>query len=100
MELLESNEKIKTKVLKTVKLNNKKLITIEKVLKGNHKNKYVVKSYSKIIFIGYKANDLAAYNIDTDFDGDKITRIEYPLFTLLRQACDYLSYIEEYRCKK
>ena len=100
MKVLDSKSKISTKVIKTAKLDKKTIVTIEKIIEGKNKDQYVVKSYSKKIFFGYRESDLAAYNIDTDFYGDAIVKIEYPMFTFVKQAAEYLAYVKSNKYKR
>ncbi len=99
MKTLNSKSKISTKVLKTLTLDKKNKVTIEKILGGEHKGQYTVKSYAQRLF-GLKSTSLASYNIDTDFNGNKIVKIEYPIFKLVRQAEDWLREVKNNRYAK
>lgn len=99
MELLDAKAKVRTKLLKTATLDTKHTVTIEKVLDGEYKDRYVVKSYVKTL-IGKRATTMAAYNIETDLNGNRVVFIEFPLFVLVKQASEYLAFVKSHKYKK
>lgn len=86
------NIKLRTRVLKSFDFDNKHRINIEKILEGEYKNRYVIKSYTKTIF-GYKISTLSASNIESNFDGDRIVKVEFTIYRMLHQAVLYAKHI-------
>lgn len=99
MELLDAKSKVRTKLLKTARLDAKHSITIEKILDGEYKDRYVVKSSRKTL-VGKRATTMSAYNIETDLNGNRVVLIEYPVFVLVRQASEYLSFVKAHKYKQ
>ncbi|MCT4582755.1 MAG: hypothetical protein N4A35_15180 [Flavobacteriales bacterium] len=91
-ELVAHNERLKTEVLKTHDFDGKYRITIEKIVEGKYENRYLVKSYTKTL-LGYKLSTLTASNIETDFDGNRIVKIEFKAHRMLNQAILFAKYI-------
>lgn len=91
---ISNKSKVKTEVLKTFDFDEKYRIRIEKILDGKFKNQYVIKSYSKTLF-GYKLSHLAAWNIESDEDHDRIEYFEFKPHRLLNQAVRYAKYIKK-----
>lgn len=89
--MLKINNKPKTKTLKTIKLDNNHLVTIEKILTGRLKNRYYVKSYHTSIW-GQKETSLSAHNISLDNNSNSIKSIEYKGFTFLSDAVSFLDF--------
>jgi len=99
MQTIDSKSEILTKVLRTFDLDNKNIITIEKIINGNYSGQYTIKSKTKKFF-SVKYSTLAAYEVKTDFNGDKIVKIEYPVFSMLSQALDYAKMVKKDRYKQ
>ena len=95
-ELVAHTERLKTEVLKTHDIDGKYRITIEKILEGKYENRYLVKSCTKT-FLGYKASTLSASNIESDFEGNRIVKIEYKAHVMLNQAILFAKYIVQER---
>ena len=99
MELLDATAKVHTKLLKTATLDAKHSITIEKILDGELKDRYVVKSYTKTL-VGKRPTTMAAYNLETDFNGNRVVFIEFPVFVLVKQASEYLAFVKAHKYKQ
>lgn len=80
-------------ILKTIKLDSKNSVSIEKIHCVNECARYVVKSFVRS-WIGKKQTTLAAWNIETDFNGNRIVKIEYRDFRILKQAIDYTKHVK------
>lgn len=85
--------RIKTEVLKSFNIDNRYKINIEKILEGKYKNRYLVKSYAKI-WRSYKITTLSASNIETDFEGRRIVKIEFKAHRMLKQAIAFAKHIK------
>lgn len=96
MKMLDSKSKTTTKVLRTIELDNKNKLTIEKITSGELKGQYTIKSHTKKLF-GFKNSSLAAYNVETDFEGDRIIKIEYAVFRMLEQAINFAKEVKKNR---
>lgn len=96
MKTIDSKSKTPTEVLRTVVLDSKNNLTIEKILSGELKGQYTIKSHTKKLF-GFKNSSLAAYNVETDFDGDRIVKIEYGVFRMLEQAVKFAKEVKKNR---
>lgn len=100
---IKNTSKTKSEVLKTLTINKKHKITIEKVLSGEYVGQYVVKSYLKFWFgLRTKSTTISAFDTDTNWNG-KTTSANYPVFTFVSQAEDYLKHVKrefKFRMKK
>jgi hypothetical protein len=99
MKTLDSKAKVSTKVLREVELDSKNKLSIEKILEGEYKGHYIIKSFTKKLF-GFKNSSLAAYNVETDFEGDRIVKIEYGVFRMLDQAVNFAKEVKKNRYTK
>lgn len=91
---ISHKSKVKTEVLKTFDFDEKYRITVEKILEGKFLNQYVIRSYTKSLF-GYKISSLAAWNVESDEDHDKIESFEFKPYRMLNQAVEYAKYIKK-----
>ena len=96
MKTIDSKSKTATQILKTFELDSKNILTIEKILTGELKGQYTIKSQTKKLF-GFKNSSLAAYNVETDFEGDRIVKIEYGVFRMLEQAIKFAKNVKKNR---
>ena len=96
MKTIDSKSKTATQILKTFELDSKNRLTIEKILTGELKGQYTIKSQTKKLF-GFKNSSLAAYNVETDFEGDRIVKIEYGVFRMLEQAIKFAKNVKKNR---
>jgi len=87
-----------TEVLKTFELDNKNKLTIERITSGELRGQYTIKSHTKKLF-GFKNSSLAAYNVGTDFNGNKINKIEYGVFRMLKHAINFAKEVKKNRYK-
>lgn len=96
MKTIDSKSKTATEVLRTFDLDTKNKLTVEKILSGELKGQYTIKSKTKKLF-GFKNSSLAAYNIETDSEGDRIVKIEYGVFRMLEQAINFAKEVKKNR---
>lgn len=91
---INNKSKTKSEILKTLTINKKHKVTIEKVLTGEYVDKYVVKSRIKRCILKDKATTIAAFKTNTNRNG-KIVSADYPVFNDLSQCERYLEHVKK-----